>query len=176
MKKDFELKKSYHLLHPKLALLVAAKQNAKQNVMTVAWATPVCDDPPIICVAIGKESLTAGMIRKTKEFTVNVPSNELKEAVWLCGTRSGRKLDKAKAAGLTYATSKKISALIISECIGHLECKVRETIDCEGCWLFVADVLAAYAEEKFIKDNMWNKSAKLLLHFGGNVFGAPEIR
>lgn len=175
MKRNLKLSESYHLLHPKLTILVATKLNERQNVMTAAWAMPICDDPPIVGIALGKDSFTSEILRTTKEFTINIPEVGLKRAVLICGTQSGRKVDKAKMAGLTYAKAKNVGAPIIKECVGHLECRIREVVDGDGCWLFVADVLAAYAEEQFIKGGMWTEQAKLLLHFGKNTFGIPEI-
>lgn len=164
----------YFLLHPKLAILVATQRAGKPNVMTAAWCTPVSDDPFIIALCLGKDSLTAGNITATKEFTLNIPTRKLLNAVWLCGTRSGRKLDKAKAARLTYGRARKISAPVINECIGHLECRLRQRHEYGECYIFIADVLSAYAEKELMKEGAWSEKAKVLLHLGSNKFISPS--
>ncbi|RLG51036.1 MAG: flavin reductase family protein, partial [Thermoproteota archaeon] len=59
----------YRLLHPSLTVLLVSKSSEKVNVMACSWCTPVSEDPPLIAVAVSKESLTNQLIRESREFT-----------------------------------------------------------------------------------------------------------
>lgn len=59
------------------------------------------------------------------EFTVNVPINGFsKEAFAICGTKSGRDMDKIKEANLTLVEPEEISVPAIKEFPLTLECRV----------------------------------------------------
>ena len=55
--------------------------------------------------SLGKESHTGELIKKSGEFAVNIPDERLLKAPWLCGTRSGRRINKFKRANLTSIPS-----------------------------------------------------------------------
>ena len=46
------------------------------------------------------------------------------KAVEICGTKSGRTIDKLAESGLTVGAAKKVKAPIINECALHYECNV----------------------------------------------------
>lgn len=159
----------YHLLHPKMAfLLTSINKTGKPNIMTCAWATPVSEEPPIAVVCVSKESYTAEMIRQTKEFVINIPTKKLLNALWICGTTSGRNTYKFKKAKLKIASAKKVKAPIVSDCIGHIECKVWKTVDAGECYAFFGKVLSAYADEKYFRKGIWSEKAEIPLHLGGS--------
>ena len=162
-------KEQYKLLHPKVAVLICSKWK-KNNVMAAAWITPVSEEPPLVAVCVWKKGFTATQILKSREFTINIPTKKLVRAVLLCGSRSGKDTDKAKLAHLNYAVAKKVKAPIISDCAGHLECKVINIIDGGECFIFLGKIVAAYATKKLIA-----QKEKILLHFGGKKFGTPRM-
>ncbi len=159
----------YHLLHPKITFfLTSIDKKGKPNVMTCAWATPVSDEPPIMVVCVSKESYTAELIRKTKEFVINIPSKKLLSELWICGKSSGRNTDKFKKAKLKTASAKKVKAPIINDCIGHLECKLWKTVDAGECYAFFGKVMHADADNKYFKKDVWTEEAEIPLHLGGS--------
>ncbi len=65
------------------------------------------------------------MLDTNPEFTVNIPVNGFsKEAFAICGTDSGRNMDKIKEAGLTPVIPEVISVPGIKEFPLTLECRV----------------------------------------------------
>jgi len=128
-----------------------------------------------VAIAVWKGAYTNQVIKKTKEFTVNVPTADLLDKVWLAGTKSGKKVDKVSLLKLTMEPGKKVKAPVIGECAAHLECKLVKSLDVGECTLFVGEVLAAYADEELFKKGTWNlKKAKLPLHMGGKSFAIAE--
>ena len=166
----------YKLLHPCLAVfVVSASAGGRPNLMTCAWNMPVSEDPPMVAVALGEESYTGELIRESREFTVNIPGERLLKALWVCGTRSGRRADKFRLAGLTPRPARRVKPPIIDECMGHLECRLSKSVEAGECTLFIGEVLEAYASEEFFKNGVWDvRAASLPLHLGGRLFAIPS--
>ncbi|MEM4718730.1 MAG: flavin reductase family protein, partial [Nitrososphaerota archaeon] len=137
-------------------LVVSVSRDGKPNVMTCAWNMPVSADPPMIAVALGSESYTSQLIKESGEFTVNIPDERLLRALWICGTKSGRSVDKFKLAGLTPRPAKRVKAPIVGECAAHLECKLSSKLEAGECTIFVGEVLEAYCEEELFKNGVWD--------------------
>lgn len=157
----------YRLLHPKIIiLLTSVGKDNRINVMTCAWVTPASEEPPKIIACVSKEHYTAELILETGEFAINIPKRNMEKAIWICGSKSGRKVDKFKEAGLKVFKAEKISAPLIEGCIGFLECKVESTIDAGECYAFLAEVLKGSVEEKYFVKNLWI-SDSVPMHLGG---------
>lgn len=107
------------------ALLSVIDHGGGANVMTIGWchvgvlwSRPIC----IVYVRPSRHSYTC--LEQIRQFVVNIAPVELAEAVMLCGTRSGRDVDKFAAAELTAVPAKEVAPPAITECILHYECNV----------------------------------------------------
>lgn len=141
--------------------------------MSLAWATPISEEPPLVAIAVGKDSLTASNIKQTKEFVLNIPNEKLLSAVWICGTKSGRETDKFQKAKLTKEKANFVKPPYIKECLGHIECRVKKTLVLGECFLFIGEIVYAVAERDFFQ-NFWSSAANLILHLGGKKFTSPR--
>ena len=165
----------YQLLHPRLTtLIVSIDESGKVNVMTCSWNTPVSEAPPAVAVSIWRKSYTYNLIKRSKEFTINIPSSDLIKPILISGFKSGRKVDKIKYAGLTLKPSRKVNPPIIDKCMGHLECKVINEVEVGESSLFIAEVLDAYAVKELFDKNWVIDKAKPLLHLRYKRFIIPE--
>jgi len=171
------LKAFSRLLHPRpVALITCVDKEGKPNALAVSWLTPVAKSPPTIAICVAKSRYSYGLIKETGEFVVNIPAAGLLEAVHYCGTVSGRDVpDKISKAGLSLRQAEAVRAPLIEECVAHLECKVKEVIDCGSHDIFVAEVVAAHADPRFFKEDKWDLEAvELLLHLGGPFYSKPK--
>ncbi len=161
----------YKILHPMHTfILTSISLEGKPNACAVAWVTPLSEDPPMVLVALEKDHLTAKNIRETGEFVINIPGVRLLRTVWYVGTKSGKKVDKTQVKGITYVPSKKVGAPRVKESMGHLECRVRQTLDTGETFSFIADVVRAEVETEFFA-LFWKDKAYPLLHISGKEFG-----
>lgn len=171
MKTEIDLAESYRLLHPRpVVLICSADRSGKVNVMACSWITPISDDPPLIAISLWLKGYTHKLIDETGEFTVNIPSVNLLKQVWIAGTKSGSKIDKVKLLNLTFTQAKAVKPPAIENCIGVLECKVKNKITINEQALYIAEVVKAYAEEELFKDKVWSMKANILHHAGGRIF------
>lgn len=110
---------------PKGAFLTV-QDNDKLNTMTIGWGTVgYIWRKPIFVVAVRYSRYTYLLLERSKEFTVSIPLNkDLKKELAVCGTKSGRDIDKFKELNLTPEPAKVINTPAIGECDLHYECKV----------------------------------------------------
>ena len=107
-------------------VLLTAKSGDKVNSMTIGWGMLGIEWGKPIFVALVRESrYTKKLLDENPEFTVNVPLGDIdKNILAVCGTKSGRDMDKIKALGLTLEEGKTVSVPAIRELPLTLECKV----------------------------------------------------
>jgi len=110
---------------PKGAFLTV-KDGDKVNTMTIGWGTiGVMWYKPVFMVMVRYSRHTYDLIGKAKEFTVSVPlKGQLKKELGICGSKSGRDIDKFKECNLTPVKGKVLDTPVIGECDLHYECKV----------------------------------------------------
>lgn len=145
-------KERYHLKHATMEsfvlcpFLVVVKDDSKNsgvNVVTLSYVGVVSEDPPIVGLAIRPSRHTHGLLVKHGEFTLNLPAAGMLQAVDYCGSRSGKKFDKAAELGLKFEPSQQISTPSLADCPVNLECEIRG-INCFGSSheFVIADVVA----------------------------------
>ena len=107
-------------------ILLTTKANGKVNSMTIGWGFLGIQWAKPIFIAFVRESrYTKEMLEKNPEFTVNVPLGAIdKNILGICGTKSGRDMDKIQELGLTLEEPEAISVPAIKELPLTLECKV----------------------------------------------------
>ena len=101
--------------------------DGKQNTMTIGWGSLGFKwGQPTFTVMVRQSRYTKELIDANPEFTVSFPVKEgFAQALGLCGSKSGRDLDKFAAAGLTTEAGETVSVPVIKGCGLHLECKIR---------------------------------------------------
>ena len=107
-------------------VLLTTKSGDQVNTMTIGWGILGIQWGKPIFVALVRESRhTKKMLDENPEFTVNVPLGQIdKNILAVCGTKSGRDMDKIKHLGLTLEEGETVSVPAIKELPLTLECKV----------------------------------------------------
>jgi flavin reductase (DIM6/NTAB) family NADH-FMN oxidoreductase RutF len=110
---------------PKGAFLTV-RDGEKLNTMTIGWATiGFIWGKPIFNVLVRYSRHTYDLLEQAGEFTVSIPLNQdMKKELGICGSRSGRDMDKFSEVSLTPQPGQKISTPVVGECALHYECKV----------------------------------------------------
>lgn len=107
-------------------VLLTTQAQGKVNTMTIGWGTLGIEwGKPICTVFVRQSRHTKTMLDQNGEFTVNVPMGAVdKNILSVCGTKSGRDMDKIAQLGLTTEPGETISVPGIYELPLTLECKV----------------------------------------------------
>ncbi|MDD4904063.1 MAG: flavin reductase family protein [Candidatus Bipolaricaulis sp.] len=128
------------------AFLVALDESGRANPMTIGWAqVGIVWSRPILTVYVRKSRYTHRCLQQADSFTVSVPrSGALDQALALCGSKSGRDLDKMQAAGLTPIQGRSVSTPVIDGCVLYYECRIVGRTQQELPDLAARDVIERY--------------------------------
>jgi flavin reductase (DIM6/NTAB) family NADH-FMN oxidoreductase RutF len=126
----------------------------KDNIITLALCHMFSFSPPLIGVGIAPERFSYDLFRTGKDFAINIPDKSMLRAVKICGSKSGRKVDKFAAAGLTREQAEKVSAPLIAECPVNIECVKTEEVKTGDHTWFIVEIVAARRREDYHKRNM----------------------
>ena len=179
MKIAISLSQAHRLINVGPVVLVTSAYEGQRNVMSAAWTTPLCTEPaPLVSAAINVGHYTHELITASQEFVLNIPGEDLLAAIRFCGSRHGRGRDKLAEAGLTPLPAAEVSASLIGECLGHIECRLVEAPIFGDHALFVGQVVAASAEVELF-EGTWllpPGRPRPVHHLGNRYYGALETR
>ncbi len=147
----------FTMLSPVPAVMVSCcdkAEDAKPNIITIAWVGTVNSDPPMVSISVQKRRYSYDMIVNSGEFVVNLVGKKECKAMDYCGVKSGRETDKwadchytpVPAKGLEYAPA-------IAECPGYLACKVRQTIELGSHVMFIGEVVSCGVQEELFDED-----------------------
>ena len=148
-----QLWKPGNMLYPLPVVMVSlADRDGRPNIITLAWVGTVCTNPPMVSISVRPERYSYPILKETGEFVVNLTTKELAFATDYCGVKSGRDVDKFKEMGLTPIPASEVKAPMIKESPVNIECKVRQILPLGSHDMFLADVVAVHADEKYMDE------------------------
>lgn len=105
---------------------LTVSEGDRVNSMTISWGSVGFMWRKPMFMALVRESRYSNEFLKTgATYTVSIPYGEnMKKALSICGTKSGRDVDKKVEAGIKYLPSKKVATPIVDNCNKYYECKV----------------------------------------------------
>ena len=174
MRVSVPLRRAYKLINHGPTTLITSASGGRRNVMTAAWVMAVDFDPAKIVAVIAADTFTRELVEASGEFIVNVPTARMLDAVYAAGQVSGEDEDKFAALALLTSPASVVGAPLLEGCAAWLECKVvPEPHMQERYDLFVADVVAAWADDASFVDGVWrfpSDEDRTLHHLSGGVF------
>ena len=164
---------AYRLLNPGPVVLVSVGDGERDNLFALTWNLPVRKDPPMVGILSGKRHFSYPFIERTGEFGISVPDRSLADAVYGCGTTTGKKVDdKFAEFGLSREAAKRIKAPLVAEAVATLECRVAQVVDLGASALLIAQILEASAATEHFREGQWtfDGGLELLHHLSGKKF------
>lgn len=140
------------MVYPLPAIMVSCGTMENSNIITVAWTGTICTDPAMTYVSIRPERHSYNIIKETGEFVINLTIKDLAYATDWCGVKSGEKHDKFLEMKLTKEKANFVSSPMIKESPVSIECKVKEIKELGSHHMFIAEVLAVNADEKYFDE------------------------
>lgn len=139
-------------IYPLPVVMVSCGNMEKNNIITVAWTGIINTDKPMCYISIRKERYSYNMIKKSKEFAINLTNKDLAYATDWCGVKTGAKVDKFREMKLTKEKAKFIKCPLIQESPVSIECKVKEIRELGSHDMFMAEILSIDADENYIDE------------------------
>ena len=146
-----------------IALVSTTSNNGINNLAPFSYFNGVCSKPPTIMFAParrgwdGKEKDTLINIRNTKEFSINIVSEDIGEKMVKCSTDYKKEVDEYSKSGLSPIPSKKIKPPIVSESKISLECILNQIVqigkDDAGSGFIVIGTIVLFHIDDEVYDN-----------------------
>lgn len=169
--------KGGNMLYPVPAVLVTCGDfDGKKNVFTVAWCGTCSTNPPMLYISVREERYSYQMIMDSKEFVVNLTTEDLAFATDYCGVKSGKDVDKFKEMNLEIERSKYVACPSLKQSPVNIECKVKEILPLGSHTMFIADILGVTIDNQYMDSNgkFDLKKAKLITYSHGEYYGMGE--
>lgn len=156
--------------------LITCGDMEKPNILTIAWTGTLCTQPPKTYISIRPERYSYGIIEKSREFVINLPTRKLVRAVDFCGVKSGRDVNKFEAMGLDICNASAVKAPVLSDSPLSLECRVTDIVKLGSHDMFLADIVAVSVDPKYIDRNgrLTLEKAGLIAYSHGDYFALGE--
>ena len=139
-------------IYPIPAVMVSFGTMEESNIITVAWTGILNTNPAMCYISVRPERYSHDIIKENGEFAINLTTRQLAYATDWCGVKSGRDVDKFKEMKLTKEKANIISVPLIKESPVSVECKVKEIVPLGSHDMFVAEIVAIDADEKYIDE------------------------
>lgn len=139
-------------IYPIPAVMVSCGTMEESNIITVAWTGILNTNPAMCYISVRPERYSHDIIKENGEFAINLTTRQLAYATDWCGVKSGRDVDKFKEMKLTKEKANFISVPLIKESPVSVECKVKEIVPLGSHDMFVAEIVAIDADEKYIDE------------------------
>ena len=140
-------------IYPIPAAMISCGDMENSNIMTVAWTGIACTNPAKVYISIRPERYSYNIIKESGEFVINLTNEELAYKTDWCGVKSGKNVDKFKEMNLHKEKANFVKCPMIEESPVSIECNVCEIKELGSHHMFLADVLAINADEKYIDEN-----------------------
>lgn len=123
MEFDEKAKEVLEILKKGAFLTTAA--DGKINTMTIGWGG-LCYAwrSPVFMAMVRQNRQTHALLEASGQFTVTLPTGDMKKELAFCGVNSGRDTDKFAACGLRALPGKTVDAPVIDCPAFQYECRV----------------------------------------------------
>ncbi|MEM2897110.1 MAG: flavin reductase family protein [Candidatus Bathyarchaeia archaeon] len=135
-----------------LVTCVNSEGKPNTNIITLAWVGVVCSDPPMLSLSIRPQRYSYELIEDSREFVVNIPSENILKEVDFCGMVSGREVDKFFETKLTPEPAEKVKPPLIRECPVNIECVVKKKIPLGVHHLFLGEVVRVHVDRDILDE------------------------
>lgn len=114
---------------------------AEAHVTLVSWLTQVSVEPPLVVVAIRRESQTLDLVRWSSAFGISV----LEKGAEALASRLGRATSEApdKLKGVEVRSGPVLGVPLLAASVGWLECRVVDQMSAGDHVAFLAEVVEA---------------------------------
>ncbi len=154
-----------NILNPLPVALVGTLVNGRPNYCVIGYIAPFNFGKHVFFSMYEKRHTYTG-IKANRTFSVNIPSQDLMEALNICGSKSGRDTDKSSLFNAFYGELK--TAPMIDECPLNMECEVTDVIEYGPNKGIIGKVVKSYATGNILDNGAIDtEKARLLVWMTG---------
>lgn len=152
-----ENKKVYRLLNHGPTVMVSAKHNNIENVMSASWVCPLDSFPAKVTAVIDKNSYTRQLIEQSGLFAIQVPVAKQAETVIKVGTQSYfTHPNKLIDSNVKLFYQDGFDVPLVNDCAAWLICRLIPEPHNESVYdLLIGEVICAWADDRVFADGHW---------------------
>jgi len=146
-----------------IAFVSTISKDQINNIAPFSYFNGVCSKPPTIMFAParrgwdGSEKDTLVNIRDTKEFVINIVSENIAEKMVQCSTDFNKDVDEFSISGLKPKKSKKVAPRLLADSKINLECILNQIIEigdksAGGGFIVIGTVVLLHINDKIINN------------------------
>lgn len=147
-----------------IAWVSSVDAEGRPNLAPFSFFTAVCSKPPTLLFCPGVRGLDGGTkdtyqnILTTKEFVINIVTEELAEAMNISATELPPEVDEFGLAGLTAAPSVRVKPPRVAQSPVNYECVLKQVVqigDGEpgAGWVMIGEVVHVHVADEVIEPN-----------------------
>lgn len=135
---------AFYQHYPRVAVVVTAGADGKNNAMTAAWHMPLSKAPPRYGVAISTKRFTYQLVTRSKEFGINFLPFEAAEVAAAVGGSKGEGIDKFQVFNLATFRAQKIAVPLLTAAYTAYECRLIDDRDYGDHRFLVGEIVAVH--------------------------------
>ena len=149
MRVAIPLEKAWRLFNHGPVTLVSAAHDGRENVMAVAWATPLDFSPPKLTVVLAADTFTRALAEAAGELVIQVPTVSMLAEIEGVGGCSGREVDKWTRFALGREREPGVAAPLVAGCVAWMAARILpHPVLAEAHDLFLVEGFAAWADDR----------------------------
>lgn len=167
-----------------IAFVSTVSEEGINNIAPFSFFTGITSDPPTICFAPtrrgtdGLEKDTLVNIRKTKQFVINVVSEDIVEAMNDTATEFAPEIDEFEQTGLTASPAQIVKAPLLKESKISFECELMQVVEigpaqAGGGFLVIGEIKLFHVDDTLLKNGRIDTG---LLNPVGRLAGAEYTK
>jgi len=139
-----------------IAFVSSVGRDGGTNLAPFSYFNAVASEPPLVAISINNRSGdpkdTLRNIQETREFVVNVVTEELLEAMVHTAGEWAREISEFGRSGLTPAASERVRPPYVRESPLQLECTLHQEVVLGNSTLVVGEVVLARVSDGLLTD------------------------
>lgn len=162
--------------YPRVAVIVTASAQGKDNAMAVAWHSSISFTPPLYGISISLKRFTYQLILASKEFGINFMPFEAAELVSSVGGSKGEEVDKFQKFGMSKEKSLKTGVPVLKEAYAAYECRLVDNKTYgDHIWVVGEIVAVHFAEEMFSTNGALDlNKVNPVLYLGAELYATMD--
>jgi flavin reductase (DIM6/NTAB) family NADH-FMN oxidoreductase RutF len=130
--------------HPaRVAIAVCQGTNGRANAITLEWFMRTSIQPLMFAISIGHTRYSYECLLQNRRFNLCFPSESMRDWAMLCGTRSGREIDKFE--GVPILPGRLAGLPVPRESAAVFECEIITQVRSGDHTIFIGEVRHTWA-------------------------------
>lgn len=167
-----------------IAFVSTVSADGVRNLAPFSFFNVICAEPPTVCFSTGfrvPSKDTLANVKATREFVVNIVSEEIAEQMNLCSGEYAAGVDEFQVSGLTPVASDLVKPPYVLESHVNMECRLVQTVEVStrpmGGTLIIGEVLRFHIDGEIVANfRIDPDKLRAIGRMGGNEYTRTRDR